>query len=123
MQQSIVYIQRYNESVVRKYRFIEKTNHPIKTLTREANVKHLLTTTLETHMARKFYIAYVSLTALALLAGAFAFTSSFGTKAHAQESVKASSVRCFIGYKMDRPDQHMSRGWVCLQESAPAVIN
>ncbi len=74
-------------------------------------------------MARKFYIAYVSLTAVALLAGAIAFTGLFHSKAHAQVAASASSIRCFVGNKMDRPGTQMTRGWVCVAERLPAVIN
>ncbi len=73
-------------------------------------------------MARKLYIAYVSLTAAALLVGAVGFTAFFHSKAHAQTAVVSAPMRCFIGNKMDRPDPHMTRGWVCVSEHAPAAV-
>jgi hypothetical protein len=74
-------------------------------------------------MARKFYIAYVSLTAAALLAGIVGFTAFFHSQAHAQSGVSTASMRCFVGNKMDRPSTHMTRGWVCVSEQIPAAIN
>ncbi len=74
-------------------------------------------------MVRNLYIAYVSLTAAALLAGVIGFTVFFHGQAHAQNTPVASSVRCFMGNKMDRPDTHMTRGWVCVSERTPVVIN
>ncbi len=74
-------------------------------------------------MARKFYIAYVSLTAVALLAGVIGFTGLFHTKAHAQTAASAPVIRCFVGNKMDRPSTHMTRGWVCVTESTPIVTH
>ncbi len=74
-------------------------------------------------MTRKFYIAYVSLTAAALLAGVVAFTGVFHSQAHAANAVSASSMRCFIGNTMDRPSTHMTRGWVCVSERLPVVTN
>jgi hypothetical protein len=78
---------------------------------------------METIMTRKFYIAYVSLTAAALLAGVLAFTGVFHNQAKAETVVSAPSIRCFIGNKMDRPDTHMTRGWVCTAERLPIVTN
>jgi hypothetical protein len=72
-------------------------------------------------MARKFYIAYGSLTAVALLAGIIGFTVY--NKAHAQTVMPVSTMRCFVGARADRPDTHVTRGWVCVQERAPVVIN
>jgi len=67
-------------------------------------------------MARKLYFAYVSLTAAALLLGALAFTTVFHSQAKAQGTVaSATAMHCFVGNKMDRPDPHMTRGWVCMQ--------
>ncbi len=74
-------------------------------------------------MARTFYIAYVSLTAAALLAGVVGFTAFFHTQAHAQNTPVASSIRCFMGNKMDRPSTQMTRGWVCVSERTPVVMN
>jgi hypothetical protein len=78
---------------------------------------------METIMTRKFYIAYVSLTAAALLAGVIAFTGVFHSQAKAESAVSASSIRCFIGNKMNRPSTHMTRGWVCTPERLPLVTN
>jgi len=78
---------------------------------------------METIMPRKFYIAYVSLTAAALLAGVIAFTGVFHNQAKAETAGLASSIRCFIGNKMDRPDTHMTRGWICTAERLPVVTN
>jgi hypothetical protein len=74
-------------------------------------------------MANKFYITYVSLTALAILAGIIAFSGISHSQARAETAATASSIRCFVGNKMDRPDQHMTRGWVCLPERLPIVTN
>jgi hypothetical protein len=73
-------------------------------------------------MARKLYIAYVSLTAAALLIGVLGFTAFHG-QAHAQNVASAPAMRCFVGNKMDRPSTHMTRGWVCVSDQTPAAIN
>jgi len=74
-------------------------------------------------MTKKFYIAYVSLTAFALLAGVIAFSGVLHSQARAETVVAAQSLRCFIGNKMDRPSTHMTRGWVCTPERLPIVTN
>jgi hypothetical protein len=73
-------------------------------------------------MVRNLYIVYVSVTAAVLLAGIIGFTV-FNSQAHAQNGVSAAATRCFVGNKMDRPSTHMTRGWVCVTEQAPAAIN
>lgn len=73
-------------------------------------------------MARNLYIVYISFTAAALLASVIGFTAFHG-QAHAQSAASAPAMRCFVGNKMDRPDPHMTRGWVCVSEQAPAAIN
>ncbi|WP_026595841.1 hypothetical protein [Methyloferula stellata] len=73
-------------------------------------------------MARNLYIAYVSVTAAALLVGIIGF-SVLNSQAHAQNGASAATTRCFVGNKMDRPSTHMTRGWVCVSEPAPAAIN
>ncbi len=73
-------------------------------------------------MVRNLYIAYVSFTAAALLAGVIGFTA-FHSQAHAQTTTAAPAMRCFVGNKMDRPSTQMTRGWVCVSEQAPAAIN
>ncbi len=74
-------------------------------------------------MVRNLYIAYVSLTAAALLAGVIGFTAFAHSQAHAENAPVASSVRCFMGNKMDRPSTQMTRGWVCVSERTPVAIN
>jgi hypothetical protein len=66
---------------------------------------------------------YVSLTAAALLIGAAAFTSVFHNEAKAQGLVTSSAIHCFVGSKMDRPDQHIARGWVCIADQVPVVTH
>lgn len=67
-------------------------------------------------MARKLYFTYVSLTAAALLLGAAAFITVLHSQAKAQGTVaSATALHCFVGNKMDRPNPHMTRGWVCMQ--------
>ena len=68
-------------------------------------------------------LRHVSLTAAALLAGVIGFTAFLHSQAHAETAAVASSVRCFMGNKMDRPSTQMTRGWVCVSERAPVAIN
>jgi hypothetical protein len=72
-------------------------------------------------MDRKLYITYVSITTIAFLAAVISFTTLYHSQAHAEADVSAASVRCFIGNKIDRPDNHMTRGWVCVPERTPVV--
>ncbi len=74
-------------------------------------------------MARKLYFMYVSLTAAALLIGAAAFTTVLHGSAKAQGVVVSSTMHCFVGNRADRPDAHLTRGWVCVADRIPVVTH
>lgn len=76
-------------------------------------------------MVSKLKVSFAAIASIAAVLGVISFTGLGGVngQAGAQSALTASPIRCFIGVKMDRPDPHMSRGWICLSEPRPVVTN